>query len=519
MPKLRKTYFFEEPQALGQLMQRLQAHYSMVRIHDATVECCWLDSFDWRLYRHNRVLTAITQPYDLKILTLAALDTGEVLARSICKKMPEFAEDLPTAGFIDEIAELLQPRKLLKQLTVDIKGTHWQLVDENGDALLNLTAQYLDFLTRSNEEPAILVVTAQPGAEARAKPLLKSIAKACELKPVKFREQTSRLFSTGQVFPESPKDTHAAEILRTDAATVAVKKILSRHLSVIESNLGGAILDLDSEFLHDLRVALRRSRSILSASRHLFPPAESQRLIAEMKWAFRETNPHRDLDVLLLTVPEFEKQLPDFYRGEITFIERFVSEQKTLLQPNLSAHLKSDRFHQLLADWQAFIEKNTDPQGESETVESFAARKIFRTYKKLRRQARKLNKSSTPTEFHELRKSAKKHRYLLEAFEPLFPKKRLQKPLKRLKSLQNALGAYQDSQIQITSLIALGRELRHDPSARAETLMALGIISDRLLNRQARIRKQLLPLIQRFGKQDIAHRYEAIAWISRKPSA
>ena len=48
--------------------------------------------------------------------------------------------------------------------------------------------------------------------------------------------------------------------MRTDRAAVAVLRDLA---GMVEANMPGTLADLDTEFLHDLRVAVRRSRSVL----------------------------------------------------------------------------------------------------------------------------------------------------------------------------------------------------------------------------------------------------------------
>ena len=84
---------------------------------------------------------------------------------------------------------------------------------------------------------------------------------------------------------------------RADAAAVT---ILRRLADVIEANLPGTLADVDSEFLHDLRVAVRRSRALQRELRGVFAP-EPLRVFRD---GFRElqvlTGPTRDLDVQLL---------------------------------------------------------------------------------------------------------------------------------------------------------------------------------------------------------------------------
>lgn len=508
MPKLRKSYHFPDADSLDTLMSQLSQRYPLVRIHDATVECSWLDSFDWRLHRHNLVLTAITQPHNLMILTLAELKSGEVLARSICKKTPAFVEDLPTEGFVSTIGRHLYPRKLLKQLTVEIKGTYWQLVDDNGAAMLNFTSQQLDFLSRSDPNPGMLVVTAQPGAESPAKKLLKMIAAEHELQAISFRKQTALIFETGNITPAKGKEHNPSHIFASDSTDAAVKKILAHHLDTVEANLGGTILDLDSEFLHSLRVALRRSRSVLGAFKKYLPREQTQQLLTEMKWAFRETDPKRDTDVHLLSLPAYRSKLPVAYENELQPLAEALRRQKALLHPRLVLHLKSERFRQMLVDWRLLTSNTENPDPSQSPVGEIVSKKIKKSYKKLVRDGLMLDPSSPASDFHELRKIAKKHRYLLDSFAVLYPIKVIKTPLSALKQMQDALGTYQDRQVQITALTALAREMHFERRCAAETLMAMGVLTEQLLKEQTQARAHFQPLLRKFAASDIRRRYK-----------
>ena len=89
---------------------------------------------------------------------------------------------------------------------------------------------------------------------------------------------------------------------RADSAAVV---ILTRLTSAIEANLPGTLADVDSEFLHDLRVAVRRTRSLQRELKAVFPPAELARFRTEFRWLQEVTGPSRDLDVYLLEFDEF----------------------------------------------------------------------------------------------------------------------------------------------------------------------------------------------------------------------
>ena len=66
------------------------------------------------------------------------------------------------------------------------------------------------------------------------------------------------------------------------------------------ANWPGTIEQLDPEFLHDLRVAVRRTRSVLREGKKVLPPAIVERAEERFGWLGTLTGPARDLDVHLI---------------------------------------------------------------------------------------------------------------------------------------------------------------------------------------------------------------------------
>ena len=84
-----------------------------------------------------------------------------------------------------------------------------------------------------------------------------------------------------------------------EPANVAAAHVFKRLLEVIDLNLPGTLDDIDSEFLHDLRVAVRRSRSLQRQFKAIYPD-RLQHHRDEFKRLQAVTGDLRDLDVYLL---------------------------------------------------------------------------------------------------------------------------------------------------------------------------------------------------------------------------
>ena len=101
---------------------------------------------------------------------------------------------------------------------------------------------------------------------------------------------------------------------RADSAAAAV---LRGMLEVIEANFDGTIADIDSEFLHDLRVSVRRSRSVQRELKRVFPPDALAHYRAEFRWLQQATGDARDLDVHVLEFDDMRALVPEAMRDDL----------------------------------------------------------------------------------------------------------------------------------------------------------------------------------------------------------
>ena len=100
----------------------------------------------------------------------------------------------------------------------------------------------------------------------------------------------------------------------------------------------------------------------------------------------------------------------------------------------------------------------------------------------------KIDDSSPPEAFHDLRKKGKELRYMLELFgQPLFGDEVVAPMVKSLKDLQDVLGRHQDRQVQAAMLLALADEVATLPRG-PRAVMAMGVLVDQLRIDQIRAR-------------------------------
>lgn len=294
-----------------------------------------------------------------------------------------------------------------------------------------------------------------------------------------------------------PLDVALEPQQRADQAAVA---ILTQLIAAIEANLPGTLADVDTEFLHDLRVAVRRTRSLQRELRGVFPAADLVRFRAEFRWLQAITGPTRDLDVYLLDLDAFASSLPLTQRSDLQPLRALLADRRGREQRQMVCALRSQRAQTLLAEWKRLVEMlpglptNDRPDAAGPIVQ-LAGRRITAVYRQMVKTGTRIDDQSPPVALHDLRKKGKELRYLLEFFGGLFPKATVDPTVRTLKSLQDTLGRFQDREVQAEMLRSLADETATRRNG-AAALMAMGVLVERLTAQQAEARAEFA---QRFA--------------------
>ncbi len=278
-------------------------------------------------------------------------------------------------------------------------------------------------------------------------------------------------------------------------------------LAAIEANLPGAVADVDSEFLHELRVALRRSRSVARQFAGVFPPAPLARMRRELRWLQQATGQARDLDVHLLDLDELRAALPAAAAADLAPLRDVVVERRRAAHLRSRRALRSKRARTLLAEWSALVDELASAPAEftllpaddrpdaGRPVVELAGERIRAAHRRMVKAGRRIDDSSPPEELHELRKKGKELRYLLELFGGLYPERVVKPLISGLKALQDTLGRFQDREVQ-AQLLRESADAVGGREGGAAALMAMGSAVDRLDAEQSAAREQFA---QRFA--------------------
>jgi CHAD domain-containing protein len=270
-----------------------------------------------------------------------------------------------------------------------------------------------------------------------------------------------------------------------ERADVVVSRVLRRLSEVQEANLPGALADIDSEFLHDFRVAVRRTRSVLREMGGVFHPGELERRRAEFKWLQDQTSQTRDLDVYVDDFEELRELAPESMHDDLEPLRELLALRRRAAQAKTEAALTSKRARDLSEEWRDRLQVlvlDSEPERPDATkpIIEVVARRVRKVHRRMVKMGGAIGPYSPPEDYHALRKRGKELRYLLELFAtPLFEPDVIKPMIRALKGLQDVLGRHQDREVQIEMLREIAEELVSAPNG-ASTLMAVGVLIERL---------------------------------------
>jgi CHAD domain-containing protein len=298
----------------------------------------------------------------------------------------------------------------------------------------------------------------------------------------------------------------ARQVMVTDRsmpARVLLKAALSDFLVTMDENLPGLLDDVDTEFLHDFRVAVRRTRATLKLGR----PVLGEVMRSGWEPAFKSlgdlTTPVRDLDVYQLGLPAMSHWLVSADPSDLDPLAAHLRRRRALERRTLVRSLKSVKFRRLVTQWRQELATLTDtPQGaESEHLLAgwLADRSISRAYKRVARGGALIGADSPAADLHGLRKRCKELRYALEVFAPLINHDARKRAVADLKDLQDVLGRFQDSEVQRQAMRGFAEEMMAGGTT-AGAVLAMGELIGHLDVEQDQARREFDAAFARFER-------------------
>lgn len=242
----------------------------------------------------------------------------------------------------------------------------------------------------------------------------------------------------------------------------ALQSLIGACLAHVQSNVPGALLKLDEEYLHQVRVGLRHLRVVISIALRFHADPELTALREQVAKLCVELGRSREWDVFVTqTLAPICTRLPEHegLREVLSVSERARKKQHAGMESNLA----SQEFQRMLLRFGAWMYSGQADEAEA-TLEQFAVKILRKRGSSVAKYGSALI-GEDAAKLHALRIACKKLRYSIEMFGGLFPKTRVRDYVAALAELQDILGVLNDIAVAHRLLNELDNAARHDTLA------------------------------------------------------
>ena len=494
--------------SVKRLTESLGAAFPINVEDEQHIERRFLDTFDWRLWLSNLVLFEMRNGRERSLVT-QDLSEGETLASIRITRSPSWPHQIPEGELRERVAGLVAMRVLLPLVKVLSKARVLRVLNEDDKTVVRLRVEQIacdaeDLADARKLLPRLRVLPVR-GYPAEFDAVVRFV---CD--ELGFPEAPRGLLDEALVAVGREPGDYSSKlniplkpVMRAD---MAARRIFLHLLGTLERNVEGTKADLDSEFLHDLRVATRRTRSALTQIKGVLPQEVLDDFRERFGWLGQVTGPTRDMDVFLLEFPRYQVGLPPDLREDIVPLHAYLEAHQRKEQLALRRKLNSAQFKKLLTAWREYLESALPSAPAAPNAlrraKEVADERIWRMYRRVIKEGRAINDGSPAEDLHELRKSCKKLRYLIEFFQSLYPDDALKPMIKTLKVLLDNLGEFQDLHVQAEELMGFAGDMQAEGKVELRTLLSIGALIGDLLRAQQLARTQFAERFAGFDTKD-----------------
>ncbi len=228
----------------------------------------------------------------------------------------------------------------------------------------------------------------------------------------------------------------------SEAAALSGKKVLSLLFDLFLEKEAGTLAGDDIEFLHRMRVATRRMRSLLKIMNGVYDEERVQPLYYDLRRVALLLGEVRDIDTFVPFLRSCQTTLPKSVNPAIEHVieDRLMVREKSL--NIIRAEFKSEWYIDFKRSMADFIAEHSFYDLESEDIQIVAPRLIENCLVKILKRRNRIY-DATHEELHRQRIRFKRFRYACEFFMSFYGNK-LASFIQELEEIQDILGLMQD---------------------------------------------------------------------------
>jgi CHAD domain-containing protein len=257
----------------------------------------------------------------------------------------------------------------------------------------------------------------------------------------------------------------------------AAGESLERATRALTQHYAGVIAG-ECEAVHQFRISIRKLRGLIELYQPFLQQSWCSHHLEELRSLGRSVGALRDLDVLQQNLSNAAGKIDQPLRDALAPLQQALSERRQQQHQQATALLKSSHYEALVRSLSTVPFKQTHSMDERPAVPKL----IRPLVRNVERAGAKLDRGSSPGEFHRLRVKIKRLRYALEVLDGGKPKHRTG-VAKKLKSAQDVLGAQHD----LVTAMGWLREFAESASVPGPGLLAAGSLYEVLRRRSLKL--------------------------------
>jgi len=495
MPNLNELKFEITHIDESEILEKISKTFKLKKSDEITQKSSFYDTFEWLLFKKG----VLFEQKDSDLVLTNTKTNEQYIQKNVKLYHLIKIEELKKLNLELDIENIIYPRTLLKKFATTFKFKNFEVKNSALKTTLRVLIVEIsgEFEKNSEKIGKFLILKGLKGYE---KQLFKAtqIVKSKELVSVEenfFDLILKRLSIDTNFYKPSVKFAISGEMSARDSFKIISKELLN----IMEQNEDGVKKDIDSEFLHDYRVAVRKIRALTSQLKKYFTDEEYLKLKNDFKEIGFYSGLVRDLDVYLLEIEDYKLMLPESMRDDLKPLFDYLSYEQQNEHKKLSKFLSSKNYKKSIDHFKHFLNSKDEVSEDAPTILKIAKKKISKLHSEILETGNSITDETPDERLHELRIEFKKIRYLIEFFDALFDAQKIAILVKELKIMQQILGAYQDLFVQREKLKAIVLKIENLPIA---TIMAIGKLSGDLELKQKSLRDEFYLKFKQFSRDE-----------------
>jgi len=417
----------------------------------------YLDTFDWSLMKKKIALRYRTSDGEAvyTIKGMGAIEDGiakRMETEALLDGPVDFPAEIPSRQIRDLIDGIIYPRKLLEHIQVRTDRRRYRVVSPEG-ARIELAFDASIFSSRGLHPPRRtgkfheLEAELLSGPEAALSSLSSLLSRTFGYPPSSASKLECAVERLKVPIPsKKPPEEHTVRL--DDRLDLAVRKILGYQFSRFQEQLSGVRRDIDTEFVHQARVATRRMRSALRLFREAVPQSAGAFLAGELGWLGSAFGAVRDLDMFILNLSRFRERIECFPAKKKETFDLWIEGHRDRPLAALGEALESRRYatfeRRLFRFLKAPLPARPRAPLAARPVRQAAPVIIKEKFAAVIDQGHRVIGNPKPKQFHLLRIQMKRLRYACEFMAPAYDGA-LDPFIERTVEIQDCLGEIQDA--------------------------------------------------------------------------